>query len=127
VEQGDPNAEKQRYSPNPQESSSVKLDDEQDEYKRLLKFIDLEGKKEKRKSDKDGGGVEDQEMKRLWYMPWKKVLVQSTKARKVPQSWLETDMSQGLSPSDIDDRRARFGYNELERYVGQTLVLHRNA
>ncbi|KAH9953795.1 plasma-membrane proton-e [Russula dissimulans] len=116
VEQGDPNAEKQRYSPNPQEVSSLnneKLDDEQDEYTRLLKFIDLEVKKEKRKRDDDGGG-EDQEMKRQWFMPWKKVPVQSTKTRKVPQSWLETDMSQGLSSSDIDGRRARFGYNELE-------------
>jgi H+-transporting ATPase len=60
-------------------------------------------------------------------MPWKKVPVQSTKTRKVPQSWLETDMSQGLSSSDIDGRRARFGYNELERYVTQTLSLHWNA
>jgi H+-transporting ATPase len=126
VEQGDLRTEKQRFSPNPQESSSSNnnnLDDEPDEYARLLKFIDLEAKKEKRKRDDDGGEVEDHEMRRLWYMPWKKVPVQGTSARKVPQNWLETDMSQGLTDAEIDGRRARFGYNELERCVDQAMIL----
>jgi len=117
VERGDLHTEKQRYTPNPQElnsSNDENLDDEPDEYTRLLKFIDLEAKKEKRKGDEDGGSDEDQEMRRLWYMPWKKVPVQSAKGGKVPQSWLETDMSQGLSDSEVDNRRARFGYYELE-------------
>jgi len=117
VEQGDLQTEKQRFSPNPQESSS---NDEPDEYARLLKFIDLEAKKEKGRREDDSAEGEDQEMRRLWYMPWKKVPVQSTKARKVPPSWLETGMSQGLSDAEVDGRRARFGYNELERCVGQS-------
>jgi H+-transporting ATPase len=117
VEQGDLETEKQRYSPNSQqESGSFNLADEPDEYLRLLKFIDIEAKKEIRGGDRDGGG-EEQETRRLWYMPWKKVPLESTKARKVPQSWLNTDMSQGLSESEISERRARFGYNELERYA----------
>ncbi|KAF8480397.1 plasma-membrane proton-e [Russula ochroleuca] len=117
VEQGDLHTEKQRFSPNLQgssPSSDEAPEDEADEYLRLLKFIDLESKKEKLRRDEDRGGGEDQEMRRLWYMPWKKVPVPSTTARKVPQSWLETDISQGLSLSEIDVRRARFGYNELE-------------
>jgi H+-transporting ATPase len=130
VERGDLHTEKQRYTPNPQElnsSNDENLDDEPDEYTRLLKFIDLEAKKEKRKGDEDGGSDEDQEMRRLWYMPWKKVPVQSAKGGKVPQSWLETDMSQGLSDSEVDNRRARFGYYELERCVEQTLILQRKS
>lgn len=120
VEQGDLHTEKQRFSPNLEGSSSSndgKPEDEGDEYIRLLKFIELEAKKEKLRRDEDHGGDEDEETQRLWYMPWKKVPVQgtSTKARKVPQGWLETDISQGLSLSEIDVRRARFGYNELER------------
>ena len=126
VERGDLHTEKQRYTPNPQAFNDENLDDEPDEYTRLLKFIDLEAKKEKRKGDKDGGSDEDQEMRRLWYMPWKKVPV-SAKGDKVPQSWLETDMSQGLSDSEVDNRRTRFGYNELERCVEQTLILHRKS
>ncbi|KAI9458885.1 plasma-membrane proton-e [Lactarius psammicola] len=108
VEQGNLETEKQRYSPNSQES------DEPDEYTRLLKFIDIEAKKEKRGRDRDRGDGEEQETRRLWYMPWKKVPVESTRARKIPLSWLDTDMSQGLSESEINERRARFGYNELE-------------
>ena len=120
VEQGDLETEKHRYSPNSQGSvslSSENLAHEPDEYIRLLKFIDIEAKKEKHGRGRDGEDGEEQEMRRLWYMPWKKVPVQSTstKARKVPQDWLETDISQGLSLSEIDTRRARFGYNELER------------
>ena len=128
VEQGDLDTEKQRYSPNPQgagPSDEENLDNEPDEYARLLKFIDLEEKKEKRRRNDGGDNDEDQEMRRLWYMPWKKVPVQGTKARKVPKSWLETDMTEGLSDSEIDDRRARFGYNELERCVDQTLIPQR--
>ena len=125
VEQGDIHTEKQRFSPNLQGSSPSSdeiPEDEADEYIRLLKFIDVESKKEKLRRDEDRGGGEDQEMKRLWYMPWKKVPALSTTARKVPQSWLETDMSQGLSLAEIDVRRARFGYNELERYVDRRLA-----
>jgi H+-transporting ATPase len=127
VEQGDLQTEKQRFSPNPQESSSndENLDAEPDEYARLLKYIDLEAKKEKGRCGDDGAEGEDQEMRRLWYMPWKKVPVQSTKARKVPPSWLETDMSQGLSDAEIDGRRARLGCNELERCVDQSLILQK--
>ena len=130
VEQGDLQTEKQRFSPNPQESGSASdenFDSEPDEYARLLKFIDLEAKKEKRRRGGDGAEGEGQEMRRLWYMPWKKAPVQSTKARQVPQSWLETDMSRGLSDAEIDDRRARFGYNELERCADQTLTLQWNS
>ncbi|KAI0262999.1 plasma-membrane proton-e [Gloeopeniophorella convolvens] len=115
-ERGDPDAEKKRNSPNPQDQydpSEENLDDESDEYTRLLKFIEIEAKKEKRGDDGDGED-EEQEMKRLWYMPWKKVPVESSQTRKVPQNWLETDMTQGLSEPEISNRRTKFGYNELE-------------
>jgi H+-transporting ATPase len=124
VEQGNPHTEKQRFSPNLQGSSSSNNEnpeDEADEYIRLLKYIDLEAKKEKLRRDEGHDDDEDEEMQRLWYMPWKKVPVPSTdsKGRKVPPSWLETDVTRGLSLPEIEMRRARFGYNELERYFNQ--------
>ena len=127
VEQGDPHTEKQRFSPNLQGSSSSddeNPENETDEYIRLLKYIDLEAKKEKRRRDEGHGDDEVEEMQRLWYMPWKKVPVSSkgTKGRKVPLSWLDTDITQGLSLSEIEMRRARFGYNELERYVNKSYL-----
>lgn len=117
VEQGDLETEKRRYTPNSQGSvslSSENLAHEPDEYIRLLKFIDIEAKKEKHGRDRDGGDGEEQEMRRLWYTPWKKVPAASTGVRRVPQSWLDTNMSQGLSETEIIERRTRFGYNELE-------------
>jgi H+-transporting ATPase len=125
VEQGDLETEKRRYTPNSQGSvslSSENLAHEPDEYIRLLKFIDIEAKKEKHGRDRDGGDGEEQEMRRLWYTPWKKVPAASTGVRRVPQSWLDTNMSQGLSETEIIERRTRFGYNELERYATQTLA-----
>jgi H+-transporting ATPase len=124
VEQGNPHTEKQRFSPNlqgPSSPNNENPEDEADEYIRLLKYIDLEAKKEKRHRDEGHVDGEDEEMQRLWYMPWKKVPVPntSTKGRKVPLSWLDTDITQGLSLPEIEMRRARFGYNELERYVNQ--------
>jgi H+-transporting ATPase len=124
VEQGNPHTEKQRFSPDFQGSSSNNNnnpEDETDEYIRLLKYIDLEAKKEKRRRDEGRVNDGDEEMQRLWYMPWKKVPVTSASAKggKVPLSWLETDITQGLSLPEIEMRRARFGYNELERYVNQ--------
>lgn len=117
VERGNLQTEKQRFSPSSLDNE--RPEDETDEYIRLLKYIDVEAKKEKRRRDEGHGDDEDEETQRLWYMPWKKVPVSSTgtKARKVPLSWLDTDIIQGLSLPEIEMRRARFGYNELERYV----------
>jgi H+-transporting ATPase len=118
VERGDSETEKHRYSPNLPKLGYLNDEDiqnESDEYIRLLKYIEIEGRKEQRSCDDGGGGDEEEETQRLWYMPWMKVPVKSTKARKVPQSWLETDLDQGLSDSEVADRRDRVGYNELER------------
>ncbi|KAF7378377.1 Plasma membrane ATPase [Mycena sanguinolenta] len=52
--------------------------------------------------------------KRLWYAPWKTVAVESDKERKIPDDWLQTNMTQGLSDSDVETRRKQFGYNELQ-------------
>jgi H+-transporting ATPase len=115
VEQGHLETEKQHNSPNPQIFAEENIEGESDEYDRLLKFIDIEASKEKRRRIRGDGEDEEQVMRRVWYMPWKKVPVKGTGAHKVPLSWLETSMSQGLSDPEVIDRRARFGYNELER------------
>lgn len=31
----------------------------------------------------------------------------------VPEDWLDTDIKQGISDSDVEHRRKRFGWNEL--------------
>lgn len=90
----------------------------QDEYGQLVAFI--------RAQKKSGGDDEEDDgtrivKKRNWLMPWKvreirvnKNGEEETVAPKVPESWLETDVFQGVSESDVPRRRAQFGYNELE-------------
>ena len=122
-EKGDPNAEDERN----RSSDDLNEDDvynESDEYTRLLKYIDLEAKKSRRGGDEGGDDEEEGEMKRVWYMPWKKRRVSSQENQKVPQHWLETDMLKGLSEEEITKRRGKFGYNELERFVFCRLAAH---
>ena len=91
----------------------------EDEYGALVAFI---------RSQKRSGGDDEEEdtgirvvKKRDMWRPWKvrEVRVnkngeEETVAQKVPQAWLETDVFQGVSESEVPKRRAMFGYNELE-------------
>ena len=90
-----------------------------DEYGQLIAFI----RAQKQKGGDDEGMNDGSRVvkKRNWLMPWKvrEVRVnkngeEETVAQKVPESWLETDIHQGVSESDVPRRRAMFGYNELE-------------
>ncbi|KAI5474748.1 plasma-membrane proton-e [Pseudohyphozyma bogoriensis] len=85
-----------------------------DEYEILLRYVADEEQKEKDKQGADDDEDEGGEDKRVWYMPWKKVKVKNDKDKKVPEDWLKTDGSKGLSDGDIDERRNRYGPNELE-------------
>lgn len=89
-----------------------------EEYSALIDFI---------RSQKTSGGDEEGqdethiEKRRNWLTPWKVTEVRVNKmgeieevAAKVPASWLETEMSRGISEADVQKRRAAFGYNELE-------------
>lgn len=91
-----------------------------DEYDQLLQYVDYEAERSKR-----GGGDDDDEdeelvEKRPWYAPWKKVKQPSTKAKKIPEEWLQTDHRQGLDESEVEKRRHDFGYNELTSCVPRT-------
>ncbi|KAJ7767696.1 E1-E2 ATPase-domain-containing protein [Mycena metata] len=65
---------------------------------------------EKHDDEEDEG---EEKRKRLWYAPWMTVAVQSDKERKIPDDWLQTNMTQGLGDNDVETRRKQFGYNEL--------------
>ncbi|GJJ10543.1 hypothetical protein Clacol_004770 [Clathrus columnatus] len=106
-------------SPKPlQEAKTSKGDSA--EYEALLTFIDLElgnnGRLEKESHD-------DVLRKRVWYMPWRCRTV-AEEGDVVPENCifllfitvtgLKTDMLQGLDENEVNVRRAKFGYNELE-------------
>ncbi|KAI0045238.1 plasma-membrane proton-e [Auriscalpium vulgare] len=115
LEKGSPDDEKARNARGPDpDDDDENIDDDADEYTKLLKFIDVEAKREKHKHDEGDDDEGEQQTKRLWYAPWKRVPVKREESTNVPPAWLDTDMTQGLAENDATSRRARFGYNELE-------------
>ncbi|KAJ7834384.1 plasma-membrane proton-e [Mycena olivaceomarginata] len=88
---------------------------EGEEYDVLLRYA-----KDQAELASKGGTEEDEDeegegqRKRVWYAPWRTVKVESDKERKIPADWLQTDMKQGLSDSDVETRRKEFGFNELQ-------------
>ncbi|KAJ7017284.1 plasma-membrane proton-e [Mycena alexandri] len=83
-----------------------------DEYDVLLQYAKDQAEKAEQHDDEEDEG--EQKRKRLWYAPWKTVAVESDKERKIPDDWLQTNMTQGLADSDVETRRKQFGYNELQ-------------
>lgn len=89
-----------------------------EEYSALIDFI----RSQKGHSGEDESNDETHiEKRRNWLMPWKVTEVRVNKlgeveevAAKVPASWLETEMTRGISEADVLKRRQAFGYNELE-------------
>ncbi|RSH85711.1 hypothetical protein EHS25_003852 [Saitozyma podzolica] len=108
AEDGDAEAEQRRHD----EDEKKKYEGE--EYDVLLRYVNEQKEKLKNK----GGGEDDDDDKdakytRKWYMPWKKVKVDSGK-RRIPPEWLDTDRQKGISSGDVEERRKLAGFNELE-------------
>ncbi|PWN41373.1 plasma-membrane proton-e [Ceraceosorus guamensis] len=89
-----------------------------EEYQQLIQFIRDQKSNSGDEEVDDGSRVVK---KRSLLTPWKTREVRVNKegeeeevAAKVPPSWLETDMSQGVSEADVHKRRQIFGFNELE-------------
>lgn len=89
-----------------------------EEYSALINFI----REQKGHSGDDENQDETHiEKRRSWLTPWKTTEVRVNKmgeveevAAKVPSSWLETEMTRGISEADVQKRRQAFGFNELE-------------
>lgn len=83
-----------------------------DEYGKLVKYVS---------TYRDAGALSaddtDVEEKRVWYVPWKKRKIHVRKldsnAMAFPDDWLITDIREGLSSEEVNNRRRRSGWNEL--------------
>ena len=84
------------------------------EYEALVRFVT-----EYREGDQtpgEGEGEEADGKKRRWWQFWKPAPEprQPPNDRGIPPSaWLETNIQDGLRSQDVDERRKRFGWNEL--------------
>ncbi|PYH78526.1 putative plasma membrane H(+)ATPase [Aspergillus uvarum CBS 121591] len=82
-----------------------------DEYGKLVKYASTY-----REGGRGDEGQGEEEMKRVWYAPWKKrkVFVKHVDQQQgFPEEWLLTDIRRGLSSGEVPDRRRRSGWNEL--------------
>ncbi|KAJ7767693.1 putative hydrogen-exporting ATPase [Mycena metata] len=82
-----------------------------EEYDVLLRYAKDQAERAEKHDDEEDEG--EGKRRRVWYAPWKTVAVQSDKERKIPDDWLQTNMTQGLADNDVETRRKQFGYNEL--------------
>ena len=83
-----------------------------DEYGKLVKYVSTY--REGREEDE---GDEEEVMRRVWYAPWKKRKLRVKKTDQepgqFPDDWRITDIREGLSSSEVPNRRRRSGWNEL--------------
>ncbi|KAJ5176816.1 Plasma membrane H(+)ATPase [Penicillium canariense] len=83
-----------------------------DEYGKLVKYVS---------TFRDAAAEQEEEgefhEKRLWYAPWKKRKVRVRRKEDqtglFPDEWLITDIREGLSSEEVNQRRRRSGWNEL--------------
>ena len=61
--------------------------------------------------------MDDEAVKRPWWAPWrgrgKKGAAAAGGVFEVPDDWLDTELRQGLSNTDVENRRKKTGWNEL--------------
>jgi len=86
-----------------------------DEYGALVKYISTYRDPKSEQIGGDSGDNPKEASSRRWYQFWKK----SGKDKKkdgtfvVPDEWVTTDISKGLSAAEVESRRAKTGYNEI--------------
>ena len=85
-----------------------------EEYANLVRYISTY-RDGRRKSTASELGMDDEPGKRPWWAPWrgrrKKTAVDGN--FEVPDDWLDTELKQGLSTHDVENRRKKTGFNEL--------------
>jgi H+-transporting ATPase len=84
------------------------------EYETLRGFISGGGAQSEPTIEDEPGSVEPP--RRPWWKFWKSKDIATTGAAagKPPREWLDTDINQGISDSEVQQRRRRFGWNELK-------------
>ncbi|TDL15261.1 plasma-membrane proton-e [Rickenella mellea] len=110
IEKGNPDNESNTSET---KADGIVLEYQGDEYDIILKYAQDEAAKAAHGGE-DENAEDEGQTKRLWYAPWKKVKTGNEKEKQVPPDWLQTNITQGLSDTEIDKRRQAFGYNELQ-------------
>jgi H+-transporting ATPase len=97
----------------PPESSRIPNDseDQLDEYSGLIKYISTYRDEREQVVEEEEEDDESSESA-PWYAPWKKGK-SGLSTFAVPDVWITTDIKQGLSSAEVENRRKKTGFNEL--------------
>lgn len=100
------NGDHSRTAPDVNDSGNL------DEYSALNRYIST-ARDGRRGSASSAAASVKSGKKAPWWKFWAKGGDGSQEGFVLPDEWLETDLRQGLSSSDIETRRKRSGWNEL--------------
>lgn len=88
-----------------------------DEYTALQKYISTyRDPKERAEEEAANKNAADAGKGKAWWQFWRagsSPQATGADAGVVPDEWLETDIKQGLSNTDVESRRKRYGFNEI--------------
>ncbi|KAF2152006.1 plasma-membrane proton-e [Myriangium duriaei CBS 260.36] len=88
-----------------------------DEYTALQKYISTYRDPKAAAEEEDAGkNAKDAGKGKAWWQFWRSGTSSNAASDDpgvVPEEWLESDIKQGISNSDVEGRRKRFGWNEI--------------
>jgi len=87
-----------------------------DEYTALQKYISTYKDPKDREAEDPHANAADAKKGKAWWQFWRSGSSKQAQAGDpgtVPDDWLDTDIKQGVSNSDVESRRKRFGFNEI--------------
>ena len=84
-----------------------------EEYTNLVRYISTY-RDGRRKSTASELGMDDEPVKKPWWAFWRKSKAKAVDGNfEVPDDWLDSELKQGLSSSEVENRRKKTGFNEL--------------
>ena len=95
--------------------SSVTAFEGMDEYSALQKFITLYRDPRQKQLD-EGYNAADAGKDKKWWQFWRAGTSPNAKPQDTgvaPEGWLDTDIRQGITSAEVENRRKRAGFNEI--------------
>ena len=87
--------------------------DMNEEYTNLVRYISTY-RDGRRKSTASELGMDDDPVKKPWWAFWRSGKPKAVDGNfEVPDDWLDTELKQGLSSGEVENRRKKTGFNEL--------------
>jgi H+-transporting ATPase len=110
LENGDPKRERISFA------DGWDPDKDEGEYANLIRYISTyrDRRFSKAPSQASGEGKDNSKEKKVpWYKRMLGIQAKAGELYEVPEEWLTTDIKQGLTSAEVEERRKKTGFNEL--------------